>query len=133
MYPESLMRGDSHVRFGKGQFRVILTAYFHHYTPNIELAFSSVEYIMRDSAGYSVFFYFFIFLFCSTSFVRVFQTLLRKPLASREQFYYADYLVIHKPLAISEYQLCLWEMSLNCLKPAVADLQANFWLWLNFC
>ena len=61
-----------------------------HYTPNIELAFSSVEYIMRDSAGYSVLFYFFIFLFCSTSFVRVFQTLFRKPLTSREQFYYAD-------------------------------------------
>ena len=42
------MRGNSHVGFGKGQFRVILAVYFHHYTPNIELAFNSVEYIMRD-------------------------------------------------------------------------------------
>lgn len=33
-----------------------------HYTPNIELAFSSVEYIMRDSAGYSVLFHFFVLL-----------------------------------------------------------------------
>lgn len=48
MYLESLMRGDSHVGFGKGQFRAILAVYFHHYTPNIELAFNSVEYIMRD-------------------------------------------------------------------------------------
>ena len=42
------MRGDSHVGFGKGRLRVILAVYFHHYTPNIELAFSSIEYIMRD-------------------------------------------------------------------------------------
>ena len=37
-----------HVGFGKGRFRAILVVYFHHYTPNIELAFNSVEYIMRD-------------------------------------------------------------------------------------
>ena len=92
---------------------------FYHYTPHVDLAFSSVEYIMRDGAGYSVLFHFFIFLFCSTSFVRVFQTLFRKHSTSREQVYYADYLVLNKPLAISEYQIHLWEMSLNCLKPAI--------------
>lgn len=42
------MRGDSHVGFGKRRLRVILAVYFHHYTPNIDLAFSSIEYIMRD-------------------------------------------------------------------------------------
>lgn len=33
-----------------------------HYTPNIELAFSSIEYIMRDGAGCSVLFHFTVLL-----------------------------------------------------------------------
>lgn len=33
---------------GESRFRGILVVYFHHYTPNIELAFNSVEYITRD-------------------------------------------------------------------------------------
>lgn len=42
------MQGNLRVGFGKGRLRKILVVYFHHYTPNIELAFNSVEYIMRD-------------------------------------------------------------------------------------
>jgi len=32
-----------------------------HYTPHIDLAFSSVEHIMRDGAGWSVLVYFYLF------------------------------------------------------------------------
>ena len=122
------MRGDLHVGFGKGRLRVILAAYFHHYTPNIELAFNSVEYIMRDGAGCSVLFCF----ICLTSFAVVLKTMFRKPSTSRKRVYYGDHLVLHKPLAISEYRLRLREMSLNCLKPAIADLCSIFWLCLRF-
>jgi hypothetical protein len=96
-----------------------------HYTPHVDLAFSSVEYIMRDGAGSSVLVCL-IFLICSTSCIRVFQTLYRKRSTGRKQVYCDDYSVLHKPLVISEYRLRLREMSSNRLKPAIADLQANF-------
>jgi hypothetical protein len=104
-----------------------LAIYFHHYTPNIDLAFSSVEYIMRDGAGSSVL----VALFCLTRFARVFKTLLMEPLTSREQVFYNYHLVLHKPLATSEYRLRLRKMILNCLKLAIADLPILFWPWLG--
>jgi hypothetical protein len=102
-----------------------------HYTPDTSLAFSSVEYIMRDDAGYNVFVCL-IFLVCSTSCIIVFQTLHRKPSTSRKQVYCNASSVLDEPLAISEYRLRLREMSSNRLKSSIPDLQANFWLWLKF-
>jgi hypothetical protein len=66
-----------------------------HYTANIDLAFNSVEYIMRDGTGYHVLVCL-IFLICSTSCIKVFQTLHRKPSMSRKQVYCYDYSVLHK-------------------------------------
>ena len=120
------MRGDSHVRFGKGWFRVILAVYFHHYTPNIELAFSSVEYIMRDSAGSSVL----VTFLCLTRLAKVFKTLFVKPSTSREQVFYNNHIVLHQPLVTLEYRLCQQEISLSCLKLTIANLSTLFWLLL---
>ena len=85
------MRRDLHVEFGKGRLRLTSVVYFHHYTPNIELAFNSVEYIMRDGAGTSVL----AMLFGLTRFARVFKILLVKPSMSIEQVFYDYHSVLH--------------------------------------
>lgn len=121
------MQRELHVEFGKGRFRVILVAYFHHYTPNIELAFNSVEYIMRDGAGSSVL----VTFLCLTRLARVFKTLFVKPSTSREQVFYNYHLVLHQPLATLEYRLRLREINLSCLKLAIANLPTLFWLLLG--
>ena len=98
-----------------------------HYTPNIELAFNSVEYIMRDDAGSSIL----KRSFRSMGFAGVFKTMLMKPSTSREQVWCNYHLVLHKPTVTSEYRLRLREMNLSCLKLAIADLPIFSWLRLR--
>jgi hypothetical protein len=103
-----------------------------HYTPHIDLAFSSIERIMRDGAGCSIlvcFLYIYFFFFTGPrSFALVFKTMLRKPSAGMNQVTCLDCPALHWPLATPEYRLRLLEMGLySCLKPAIADL--SFILW----
>jgi hypothetical protein len=98
-----------------------------HYTPNIDLAFNSVEYIMRDGAGSSVL----VTFSCLTRLAIVFKTLLVKPSTSREQVCYNYHLVLHQPLATLEYRLRLREINLSCLKLAIANLPILSWLLLG--
>ena len=107
-----------------------------HYTPHIDLAFSSVERIMRDGAGCSVlvcFFYtHFIYFTSPRNFALVFETVLGKPSKGKKQVNCLDHQALHWPLVTSEYELRLSEMYYSYLKPAIADLSFMLWLLLEY-
>lgn len=108
-----------------------------HYTPHIDLAFDSVEFIMRDVAGCSVlvcFFYthFYIYFTSPRNFALVFEIVLGKPSKGKKQVNCLDHQDLHRPLVISEYELRLSEMYYSYLKPAIADLSIMLWLLLEY-
>lgn len=93
-----------------------------NYTSHIDLAFNSVEYIMRDGAGSSVL----VTFLCLTRLARVFKTLFVKPSTSRGQVCYNYHLVLHQPLATLEYRRRQREINLSCLKLAIANFAYSF-------
>jgi hypothetical protein len=107
-----------------------------NYTAHIDLAFSSIEYIMRDGAGCSVlvcFFYtHFIYLTSPRNFALVFETVLGKPSKGKKQVNCLDHQALHWPLVTSEYELRLSEMCYSYLKPAIADLSFMLWHLLEY-
>lgn len=104
---------------------IVLTTY---YTPHIDLAFYSIEHIMRHGTDWTVLKCFFYLM----RYPIVFKTRYMKSSKAKKQSSYKYHLVLHKLLVTPEYYLRAWKMEQRSyLKIVMSNLLIFFWLWLR--
>ena len=98
---------------------------FYHYTPHIDLAFSSVEYIMRDGASCNVLVCFYLCT-CLKNSVLSFKTMFRKPFSGMKPVICLDCPAKHLPFVTFNDGSRLPEIAYSFLYKLIINLSFMF-------